>query len=160
MPARPSDKYIPWTFVGFFACLTLLFAWFAYIAHITYPGVVTDEPYDKGIAYNKIIAAAEAGQALGWKLSLDAAAAFGGRTVFRLRAADRDGRPVTGGAARLWLTRPVHGGIDLHLVMAERANGVYEVSAPLAEPGLWELRAEIRKDGRSIQVSRRMELTP
>lgn len=52
---NPKDKWIPWYFVWFFAVIVLLDGTFVYIAISTQTGLVTDNPYEKGLAYNKIL---------------------------------------------------------------------------------------------------------
>jgi nitrogen fixation protein FixH len=160
MSARPSDKYIPWLFVAFFAVQAGLFMWFARIAHESYPGVVSEQPYDKGIKYNDVIADADRQAALGWALSLALEPAGGGKRVVTLSAADRDGRPLSGLSALLWVTRPVSAGLDQHLPMRETAPGRYQAAVGFPAPGLWALRAEARTGAGRAQVSKRVEVKP
>lgn len=156
MSARPSDKYIPWLFVAFFGLQAGLYTWFAHIAHSSYPGVVSERPYDKGVKYNEVIADADRQAALKWKLSL----ALEPNKTVTLDALDRDGKPLQGLAILLWVTRPVSAGMDQALNLRETAPGHYEAAVRFPVPGLWALRAEARQGTSRAQISKRVEVTP
>tara|TARA_B100001564_G_C20614631_1_gene659269 strand:- start:568 stop:1032 length:465 start_codon:yes stop_codon:yes gene_type:complete len=57
---KPSDKWIPWYFVAFFAVLAILDGIFVFLATSTHTGVVTQNAYEKGLNYNKVIEAYDA----------------------------------------------------------------------------------------------------
>ena len=149
---RPSDRWIPWYIVIFFAAQFGLFGWFYHMASISYTGVVTDQSYEKGLQYNQTIAKAESQARLGW----DAAITKNGSGV-QLVLVNRDKKPLAGAMVSLWLTRPVHGGIDQKLEMKETQTGIYYAPVALPEKGLWEARIEARKGGHSYQAVKRME---
>lgn len=149
---RPSDKYIPWYIVAFFVFLTVLFGWFVYIAEHTYTGVVTDEAYEKGLAYNAVIAAADAQEKMGWGSSLSYKDK---RITFSLH--DKQGKPVTGATVTMWFYRPVHDGKDSEVGMKEQGTGVYAAQQLPSQPGLWEIRVLAVKGEDRYQTSKRME---
>ena len=64
---RPSDRFIPLYIVAFFAVFMTVLLTMVYISLRSYPGIVTENSYEKGLAMNKYIAASAAQQALGWK---------------------------------------------------------------------------------------------
>src|SRR5690606_40142354 len=78
--------------LAFFGTVFLANGIFLYSALSTYTGVASDEPYRKGLHYNKRIAAAERQESLGW--SADARLGPGEGLSLVLR--DRNGRPVSG----------------------------------------------------------------
>lgn len=149
---RPSDRFIPWYIVLFFAVQFPVFGWFYHIASSTYTGLVTDQAYEKGLRYNQVIAEASAQQQLGWRITISKE---GG--ILRCALRDRDQKPLAGADVSLWLIRPVHGGIDQEHKMKENAPGVYEWPLDLPEKGLWEARIEAHKGGQRFQASQRME---
>jgi nitrogen fixation protein FixH len=150
---RPSDKYIPWYIVLFFALQAALFAWFIYIAQTTHTGVVTEEPYKKGLSYNKTIEKAAAQDALGFISSITQKS---DKIVFTLH--DRHGAGISGAKATLSFFRPAHDGIDFTLPMTDIGDGVYEAAYSLPEKGLWELRIHAKTGGTPYQASKRMVL--
>ena len=54
-----KDKLMPWYIVLFFVVFTIVLAGFAVIAHRTHTGVVTENAYKKGLAYNDVIKEAD-----------------------------------------------------------------------------------------------------
>ena len=61
------DRIIPWYFVMFFLVVAAVNAVMVTLAVRTLPGTVTDHPYEKGLAYNQVVAASDKQEALGWK---------------------------------------------------------------------------------------------
>ena len=150
---RPSDKWIPWYIVLFFAAQTVLFAWFAYIAETTHTGLVTEQAYEKGLAYNGTIKKARRQEALGFSSAIER---DGRRIIFTLK--DGHGRGVTGAHVRLSLFRPVHDGIDRDFDMSGGENGLYTAAIEWPEKGLWELRIHAQTQEGGYQTSKRMVL--
>ena len=157
MAAKASDKYIPWYFVAFFSFLTAVFTWFGYIAHHTYTGVVMDDAYEKGLKYNDVIEKAAEQEKLGWTADISAVSA-GGRALITVRLKDGKGAGIVGAKVKLWLVRPVQAGLDQHVTMQDSGGGIYVATADLPARGLWELRAEARKDGHRFQAFKRTEI--
>ena len=158
MTARPSDRFIPWYIVLFFVVQFPLFGWFAWLACSTYTGVVMDKAYDKGIKYNDTIEKAEQQEKLGWTSDIATKHVSAGEVEVTFSLKDKSGAPVTGAAVRLWLIRPVQDGMDQHLIMKAVGEGVYQVTAKLPAPGLWEMRVEAVKDQARYQVAKRGSL--
>lgn len=158
MAAKASDKFIPWYIVLFFVVQTVLFGWFAYLAHKSYTGVVFDDAYKKGLNYNHVIAEVDEQEKLGWRMEIDAKRDAGGRAAVVVSLRDKDGNAISDAGVKLWLIRPVQDGMDQHLMLQSSGSGLYRGAASLPAPGLWELRAEAEKDGHRFQFSRRAEL--
>lgn len=156
MTARPSDRFIPWYFVLFFAVLTAVFAVFVYIARSTHPGLVTDRAYDKGLGYNKVIASAEAQDRLGWTSAISTGFESG-RAIVTLSLKDKKGAPLDGAQVSLWLIRPVKSGMDVKDEMLPAGKGVYEGRAVLPARGLWDVRIEAVKGDSRYQAYKRAE---
>ena len=147
-----SDKLIPYYFAAFFVGLAILFAWFTHLARSSYTGVATDQAYERGIAYNDTIARANAQEALGW----DGSIVVQGANDITLKLTDADGHAVTDAHAVLWLFRPVQRRFDMHIEMQESSSGTYSAQFDLPQPGLWEARIFVKKDGIEYQTTKRM----
>ncbi len=158
MSARPSDRFIPWYFVLFFGFLSVVFGSFAYIAHTTHPGVVTEQAYEKGLQYNALIAQADAQARLGWSSSIAVAraAAGGSRLSFSLR--DAKGNPVAGMSVNAVVARPSRQALDFRVALAEQSPGVYAADIHPPAAGLWEMQVAATGAQGSYQAVKRMEL--
>jgi nitrogen fixation protein FixH len=155
MTARPSDKFIPWYIVAFFVSQMALFAWFFQLAHDSYPGVVTEKAYEKGLKYNDTIAQAERQEQLGWT-SVVTMQYLDGKAHVELLLKDAGGQPISGATASAWFVRPARGGMDGRIVMKHSAGGIYVAELALPARGLWEVRVAAERRGQTYQTSRKV----
>ncbi|MBF0426736.1 MAG: FixH family protein [Magnetococcales bacterium] len=113
----------------------------AYLALHSSTGLVTENYYEKGLAYNEVLVAQRAQDALGWRGALVTGApkvGVVGQLAFTL--VGREGVPIRGAAVEVALFRPVAAGHDRRLVLAEVAPGRYEAPATFDLPGMWEVK--------------------
>lgn len=148
---RPSDKWIPWYIVLFFVFLSFVFGGFAYVAQKTHTGLVTDEAYKKGLAYNSVIEKARAQDALGFKSDSRMV-----NDALRFTLTDRAGRAVIASKVTIWFFRPTQAKADVHGVMTLAQGGGYELTPQLPAKGLWEVRIHAETDEGPYQTSKRM----
>ena len=153
---RPSDRWIPWYFVMFFAVVFSVLGGMVYMALHTYTGVTTKNSYEKGLAYNKAIEAEAQQEALGWRgeLRLTPDAAGEARVDFSLR--DADGKPIEKADVKLMMVRPTRDGMDQSTVMQMAADGHYTVAIHLPAQGLWEARLAVMAQGKNYQMTKRV----
>lgn len=140
------DRIIPWYFVMFFVVIALVNAVMVTLALRTHTGTVTAHPYEKGLAYNKIVAAAQQQQALGWKGRIDYRQ---GALHFSLQ--DRNQRPLIPEKATATLTRPTQSGMDFTAPLTGEATPV-----TFPAKGLWEVRVDALNAGVHYQQTRRI----
>lgn len=157
-PPRPSDRFIPWYFVAFFALLTAVLVPMCIIAVRTNTGIVTDNAYEKGLAYNKTIAAAAEQNALKWQGDLSMTPSVGSKIVADFALQDASGKPLDSAEVKLWLVRPTQAGNDQTLTLQPQGNGHYGAKISLALRGLWEARVSATKDGHNYQMTKRVVL--
>jgi nitrogen fixation protein FixH len=148
--------------VAFFGVIFLVNGIFLYSALSTYTGVVSKQPYRKGLAYNEMIAADEKQKQLGWQeaVTLDGAA---GRLVVTFK--DRDGAPVTGLAISGVVGRPSTDQLDADVTLKETQSGHYEALVGPHAEGVWlvQLKADLSRDGGRetvYRIRRRLWLKP
>lgn len=148
MPVRRS-AWIPWAFVGAMLLVVLVNGVLIFAAVDTFTGVTTGKSYDKGRAYNHVLAEAARQDALGWTPEVTLRAG-GLRIVVR----DRDGRPVPGVLAGV-LRRPVEG---TEIGFAPPATGAGQWAAPVElHAGQWEARLRLTAvDGRHLDIRQRV----
>lgn len=152
---RPSDRWIPWYIAAFFVVLTLTLVPMCIIAVRTNTGVVTENAYEKGIAYNKIIQAEEQQDSLKWQGGLSVTPASG-KAMMDFRLKDASGKPLDKAAVKLWLVRPAQGGMDQQATMQDHGDGAYQAEIQLPQRGLWEARVSATLDGHNYQVVKRI----
>jgi nitrogen fixation protein FixH len=147
---RP-DKWIPWYIVLFFVVLSFVFGGFTYVALKTHTGLVTNDPYKKGLAYNDIIGADRQQAALGYQPQLRAR---GGTAIFTLH--DRTGSAVEITAASVWFFRPTDAKGDMRAEMTQDPARPHEYHAKPPAAGLWEVRVLAETPAGPYQHTKRM----
>lgn len=148
---RPSgerkSRWIPWVFVGGMLVVVVVNGFMAYTAISSFTGLTTGQAYDRGRAYNHVLAEAARQDALGWTARVRLA---GGRIT--LAVTDREGRPVQG-VVEAYLQRPIEG-TRVDLGAATPREGF---AAPDLAPGQWEFRGFLL-DGHGQRLDIRQRL--
>lgn len=159
---RADGWWYPWIFVGAMALVVVVNGIMVAIALGTWTGLETEGHYQKGLEYNRNLAAAEAQAALGWTLTLEAAPIARDdkrRTVdLRLAFADRDGRPLDGMKVSVVLMRATNEGFDREVHLDPIGDGIYGARAVLPLPGQWEVRVLARRGETEFQDLKRLVL--
>jgi nitrogen fixation protein FixH len=136
-PAADFDpkrsRWIPWAFVGGMALVVVVNLMLVYAALSTFTGVTTGRSYDRGRAYNAVLAEAARQDALGWSARV---VLEGG--VLSVSTADREGLPV-GGRVEGVLRRPLEG-TEIALDFAAAGPGRFIAFAATPGQGQWEAR--------------------
>lgn len=143
---QPRDKLIPWYFVLFFVGLALVDGIMVTLAVRTHTGTVTDHPYERGLAYNRVIEAEEKQEALGWNGTIGY---VGGQLHFTLR--DQKGNAIIPETVKATITRPTQAGMDFTV---EMKDGQTPVAFPAK--GLWEVRVDAVYNQLHYQQSKRI----
>ena len=161
---RSDGWWYPWTFVFGMVLVIAVNIVLVVYAVGTFPGLETEDAYQKGIKYNKTLAAARAQEARGWSVGVRYAphpveeAAEGhreGELVVTLR--DKAGEPLRGLDVTAALVRPTRGGFDAQIELEPRGRGEYGAEASLPLPGQWDVRVSARRgDEEEFQATRRI----
>ena len=151
---RKSDRFIPWYFVAFFVVLAAMDGTFVYLATSSHTGLVTDQAYERGLAYNETIAAAEKSANLEWQVDIELA---GSDLIVRLD--DAEGVPVEGAMVRAKVSRPTQEGYDFELMLSQVAGGTY--TGPITFPldGQWDVRVFVEWKQQQFQQANRLIVT-
>jgi nitrogen fixation protein FixH len=162
---RSRDRWIPWAFVAFFLVVVAANGVMVYLAQDTWTGVVTENHYEKGLAYNEALARARAQDALGWQVDVAFTPAEHSppgdpRAHVVVTMRDRDGRPLADGEVRARFVRPTHEGFDAEVALTHLGNGRYGADVSLALPGQWDMVVSGFHDGATYQTARRVHLRP
>jgi nitrogen fixation protein FixH len=129
MPER-RGRWIPWVFVGGMLLVVVVNGVMVYFALSTFPGLTTQNSYDRGRSYNRIIEEAARQDALGWRAEV----ALRGERI-ALVVLDREGRAVEG-LVEAELARPLEG-TRVALGAARPRDGF---ALPELRAGQWEFR--------------------
>lgn len=140
------DRIIPWYFVIFFVFLAIINGIMVTLAFDSFSGLVTEHPYEKGIAYNKVVEAAKKQAALGWH----------GRVSYENNAitytlTDATKKPMVTKKATAYFSRPTQAGMDFSVPLTGETTAV-----TFPAQGLWEVRVVAETDEHSFQHSERI----
>jgi len=142
---REGKKFALYLLLAFLVVLAVN-AVMVTVAIKSFTGLTTDHPYEKGIAYNKVVAAEEAQEKLGWQGNI---AYENGVVSFTLK--DKGEKAIKPEKTTVEITRPTQAGMDFSV---ELVGGKAEVQFPAK--GLWELRAKTSYKGNDYQISKRI----
>lgn len=129
--------------VAFFGIVFAVNGVFLFAALSTHTGVIANEPYRNGLAYNSRIADGDEQAALGWRETV--ILALDGRLSLHLT--DQDGMPVRGLRIEATIGRPSTSRFDKSAVLAEGADGSYAAQFNTREGGGWIVTIEARASG-------------
>ncbi|MEQ1696507.1 MAG: FixH family protein [Hyphomicrobiaceae bacterium] len=161
-PARElTGRTVLMTLVGFFGIIFAVNFYFAFVATTTYTGVVSKEPYRKGLAYNKRIAADERQADLRWNVDVDVGREGHAKLIFKAF----DNQPVTNLKVTATIGRPASDAEDRQLTFAETQPGQYEANGAALGSGGWVFAAAATlvagNDGEPLyRLRKRLWLTP
>ncbi|MBV1701014.1 MAG: FixH family protein [Hyphomicrobiales bacterium] len=120
-------------FVAFFGTDIIVNVYMATKAITTFSGEVANDPYQRGLDYDKDAAAARAQQARGWKVTMTFAPGQDGRDQVEVTATDAAGKVIDGLSGKVVIAHPSNMQFDSNLTLASVAPGVYRANfAPQA----------------------------
>lgn len=128
--------------IAFFGIIFGVNAVFLYSALSTHTGVVSNEPYRKGLHYNERIEADRQQNERGWQT--DVAIEPTGDAV-AITLLDRNGRPLTGLNVAARVGRPSTSELDIRLEMKETTPGHYGAKLAKLDAGNWLIDVEARE---------------
>lgn len=143
---RIDGRHVLAILIGFFLVVATVNGIMVWMAESSFPGLVTANPYEKGLDYNDRLAARQAQAKLGWQVDVGL---NGADMAHRLEARFRDaaGAPLTGMNVRARLIRPVVAGSDFEVALKELDAGLYSASVQFPNRGDWHLVVEARQTG-------------
>ncbi len=115
-------------FVAFFGTDIIVNVYMATKAITTFSGEVADDPYQRGLDYDKDAAAAQAQQARGWKVTMTFAPGPDGRDQVQVTALDASGKRIDGLSGKMVVGHPTNMHLDSNLTLASVGPGVYQAN--------------------------------
>jgi nitrogen fixation protein FixH len=126
--------------LAFFGVVFSVNGAFLYSALKTHTGVVTAEPFVKGLHYNERIAQGERQARLGWSTRLDVS--LTGEIVLTVVGDDKRGLDHLTASGEIG--RPSTNRLDRQLAFASAGNGRYVANTGALEPGAWLVTARLQ----------------
>ena len=151
MPRQITGRTVLFGLLAFFGTIFAVNGVFVYFALESWPGLGVQNPYERGINYNKILNAAAEQTAKGWRSTVAVQEETSGRRLV-VEIAGKDGAPLSNLQVTATLSRPTHEGMDQTLDLAAGVPGTYGVSLALPEPGRWNV--EVIANGGGAPVYR------
>lgn len=139
----PQDRWIPWAIVAFMGVVVLVNGTMVWFATTSFTGLQTEGHYVKGLAYNRVLEAERAEQALGWTVTTEYSSTGVRRGLVAARVQDAAGAPLDGATVTARLVRPTQAGHDMDVALVSRGNGVYATEVELPLSGLWDIQTQI-----------------
>jgi nitrogen fixation protein FixH len=156
---RIDGRHVLAGLLTFFACVFAVNGYFIVRAVSTHTGVVSQEPYRKGLAYNDRIAADVRQTAFGWRETMTLTSE--GRIVLNL--ADREDKPVPGLRINAHVGRPSTVRHDRTVALSETADGQHTADIGSLDGGNWVVTIEAQRNGERepvFRLRRRLWLKP
>jgi nitrogen fixation protein FixH len=154
--ARFLPHRVPMLFVAGFLLVIAVNGALIFFAEDTFSGLETDNAYERGLDYNRALAADAAQERLGWRFQAAISGDAGTRRTLHVQLTDRDGRRLEGLALEAYLVRPSNAGMDLSLTPRATGDGAYAAEFTLPAPGQWDLRLVARRGDIAWQHSERL----
>lgn len=155
-----GDRWIPWSFVAFFVVVLVANGSMIVAAFSSWPGLETASAYQRGLAYNRTLAAAKEQAALGWKVDFVFTQDGRRRGVAQIDLADRFGSRLRDAEVRAQFVRPTNEGSDLRVDLAHQNGGRYQAEVELPLEGQWDVRIVASSNGQVYRLSERIVLRP
>jgi len=131
--------------LAFFGTVTAVNAVMIRFATSTFGGVETSSAYAAGLAFKQDELAAEAQDALGWKVDGRLVSAGNGKAKLIVTAHTRDGAAIAGWSAKARLAHPADARLD-HVVALARTGPDQASGEVVASAGQWDLLIELSQD--------------
>ena len=159
-PSRRPGWWYPYIFVAAFLVVLAVNLIMARSAIQTFSGLETDQAYQKGLEYNRALAAAEAQKTLGWTADVDIRPSNlqANSLVVSVGFLDRDGKPVDDLTVDAEFVRPTVAGHDSRQGLSATGGGRYQAEVSLPFPGVWDMRVVARRGDLTYQLAKRIRV--
>ncbi|MDX2113035.1 MAG: FixH family protein [Alphaproteobacteria bacterium] len=141
-----TGRRVAFYFVAFFGVVAAMDAFMVTSAIRTHSGLITSEPYEKGLAYNEVVKASNVQEKLGWQGSITLESG-----LLRFVLMDAQKKPLHSPRATAYLSRPTSTASDMVLALHDQ-----QAVLDLPEKGVWDIRIEAMVGDQPYQLHRRV----
>ncbi|MGN7438960.1 MAG: FixH family protein [Alcanivorax sp.] len=145
VPPKPFGKQVFAIFALFFLAIIIVNSIFIYIAVESHTGIITQNPYEKGLKYNETLSKAKSQRHMHDSISYDDG-------ILRWELVDTNGDSINTASVTVKLIRPVQDGYDFETTLNHITNGVYEADLDLPLTGQWEAHLKASWDETQFQT--------
>ena len=132
-----SSGWIPLLFVLFFLVLFAVTGNFVRLALTTFPGLVTSNAYERGLAYDDVLEAEAAQARQGWQMDILPPTFSGADQIAAITLTDRDGAPLSGGRVIMMGERMTRYAQQVRTELVDVGQGRYEAPVEFPISGRW-----------------------
>jgi nitrogen fixation protein FixH len=143
---RKNGKFILFCFLGFFGFVTMVDSLFVYMALKTNTGLVTQEPYEKGLAYNEVLDRAKEQPSLRETASYQ-------NSIFQWKVLSEQGTAIDDAQVFVKFIRPIQDGYDFSVKLTKQNDGIYRQKIDFPLPGLWVAKMSAQWNNQTYQTS-------
>lgn len=140
--------------VAFFLLIAGVNAIFIYKAIATHTGTIVDNPYERGLGYNKTLAAARAQEKLDWRVDVGIEKMTELQYEVSFFVLDGKGNRKDAALFDVAVLRPVDSREDLTPVFKAEGVGKYSSHIRFPKPGKWEIKARVVRGGETFYLTR------
>lgn len=134
-----AGAVVLWGLIAFFITFASVDMYFVYQAVSTHSGIVTENAYEKGLAYNQVIEQVKIQKALNVESNITYE-----EGVLTVTLRDKSHAPILGATVTAKLVRSVHGGSDSQKLLHHKGNGVYQNNLDLPLKGVWTANLDVK----------------
>jgi nitrogen fixation protein FixH len=154
MIPKPKKSKIIYFFFAFFAIVLAVNIFYIYISKKTWRGVVTDDPYHKGLNYNDTLKEVAKQKVLGWTVKINFKSGGTKQGILMITVQDKNLLYMNDAKIYATFKRPAQEGLDFVLPVPFE-DGIYKAQVNFPLEGQWDGEVVVRKDQDAYQDVRR-----
>lgn len=147
---KPFGRQVFALFILFFGVIIIANTIFIYLAVHSHTGVITKNPYEKGLKFNETLEKAKAQPEMFDKVSYD-------KGILKWTLFDQNHMPVENAVINVTLIRPIQDGYDFETKMDYVSNGIYTQKLELPLSGQWEAHLRAQWDSMQYQTMHKFQ---
>ncbi len=155
-----KESKTPLFFIAFIFLYVLLNFIFIYISKSSYNGTVTENAYEKGISYNRVLKSNQEQEKLGWIGTLEYHSIERSKIELTFTLLDKHQKPIKNAQVNAQIMRPVTDKYDSHITLKETSPGVYQEKLELPLMGQWEIKLKAILGNNDYFLNKRIILDP
>ncbi|MDH5546742.1 MAG: FixH family protein [Gammaproteobacteria bacterium] len=154
----------PWVLaiIGIMATFVTVNLAFIFIAFVTSPGLVVEDYYERGRAYEKnalkMMAATHGTRAWETRLDMENEIWVGKSQAIRFSAVDERGLAIEEASVQLIAYRPSDANRDIETLMRQIAPGIFEAEITFPLKGIWDVKIHIRQGENQFELAKRISV--
>lgn len=145
---KPLNGWIVFLmFFAFFGLIVAVNSVFITYALKTHSGVVTEKPYEKGLAHDTTLEKARSQPKWTSIIAFD-------NGVLRWDLKNEQSFPISSGDVTAFFMRPIKSGDDFSLSLDYKGNGIYETKPDFPHIGAWNVKLDIKWKNKHYRTSK------